>query len=63
MITQNTLRPGQRGTERLADKCGERSVCVRYEYDAAAGKRFTTLELIEEESDWRNEVPVLTEMA
>jgi len=49
MITQTTLRPGQKGTKRLAKKYGERLVCVRYRYDQATGRRYTTVELIEEE--------------
>jgi len=57
MTTRATLRPGQKGTKRFAAKYGDRLVCVRYKYDAATGRRFTTVELIEEESAWRTEPP------
>jgi hypothetical protein len=60
MTTKATMKPGQKGTKRLTDTYGERLVCVRYRYDAAAGKRFITVDLIEEESDWSNEPPVST---
>jgi hypothetical protein len=30
-------RPGQRGTRKLVTRYGDRLVCVRYRYDAAAG--------------------------
>ena len=51
MITKATLKPGQNGTKRLTEKYGDRLVCVRYKYDEGSRKRFTTVELIEEESD------------
>jgi len=60
MITKATLKPGQKGTKRLADKYGDSLVCVRYKYDAEEGKRFTTVELIEEESPWTTDCPVPT---
>ena len=52
MITKATLKPGQNGTKRFVDKYGDRLVCVRYKYDTDTRKRYTTVELIEEESDW-----------
>ena len=42
-----------RGTRRFQQRYGERLVCVRYRYDEATGKRFTTVELIAEEGTWR----------
>jgi hypothetical protein len=45
-------RPGQRGTVKLVERYGDKLVCVRYRYDAKAGKRYKTAELIVEESDW-----------
>lgn len=45
-------RPGQRGTQKLLSHYGDRLVCVRYRYDAAAGKRYKTIELIVEEAKW-----------
>lgn len=48
-----TLNPGRKGTKRLTDKYGDRLVCVRYRYDEATSRRFTTVELIESEEPWR----------
>jgi len=42
-------RPGQRGTQKLVTRYGDRLVCVRYRYDAAAGKRYKTVEIIIDE--------------
>ena len=42
------LRPGDNGTKRLMQKYGENLVCVRYRYDKENGKRYKTVELIEE---------------
>jgi len=47
-----TLQPGQNGTKALLRKYGDRLVCVRYRYDKAKLKRYTTVELIVEENDW-----------
>ena len=58
MITKATLKPGLNGTKRLTEKYGKRLVCVRYKYDEETRKRYTTVELIEEESDWASERPV-----
>ena len=52
MITQSTLKPGQRGTKQLVDLYGNRLVWVRYRYDPRAGKRYKTVELIVEEGPW-----------
>ena len=41
-----TLRPGQRGTRRYAERFGDRLVCVRYRYDDARQERVTTVELV-----------------
>lgn len=45
-------RPGQRGTQKLVTHYGDRLVCVRYRYDAAAGKRYKTAEIIIDEAAW-----------
>lgn len=45
-------RPGQPGTKELVEQYGERLVCVRYRYDAAAGRRYKTAEIIIESSAW-----------
>ena len=41
-----TLRPGQRGTHRYAERFGDQLVCVRYRYDDARQERVTTVELV-----------------
>jgi hypothetical protein len=46
------LKPGQRGTKHLLKQYGDRLVCVRYRYDEKSRKRYTTVELIEDEKPW-----------
>jgi len=46
METRATLRPGQKGTQKLLERYGERLVCVRYRYDAKACRQYKTVELI-----------------
>ncbi len=60
MSVRLTLKPGQRGTKQLVEEYGDRLVCVRYRYDEAQGKRYKTVELIEEATDW---VPPQKEIA
>ena len=50
-------RPGQRGTLKLVEHYGDRLVCVRYRYDAKAGMRYKTAEIILEEAKWRPPPP------
>lgn len=50
-------RPGQRGTLKLMEHYGSQLVCVRYRYDAKAGKRYKTAEIIVEEAEWRPPSP------
>lgn len=52
METRLTLRPGDRGTRKLVQKYGARLVCVRYRYDTAKSRRYTTVELIVAEAPW-----------
>jgi hypothetical protein len=52
METRLTLRPGQNGTRKLAERFGKRLVCVRYRYDETLRRRYTTVELIVAESEW-----------
>ena len=52
MYTGTKLRPGQRGTKKLVAEYGSRLLCVRYRYDAERGRRYKTVELIVDESDW-----------
>lgn len=52
METRLTRRPGQAGTKKYVQRYGERLVCVRYLYDADAGRRHKTIELIVETVPW-----------
>lgn len=53
METRATLRPGQKGTHKLLARFGDRLVRVRYLYDAEAGRRYKTVELIVSSVPWR----------
>jgi hypothetical protein len=57
MTTKLKLRPGQPGTKKLVAEHGDALVCVRYRYDAVKRKRFKTIELVIEESDWLPPMP------
>ncbi|MCM2315884.1 MAG: hypothetical protein NDJ92_12125 [Thermoanaerobaculia bacterium] len=46
------LRPGAPGTKRFAEKYGDALVAVRYRYDEKSLRRYTTVELVVEESKW-----------
>jgi hypothetical protein len=46
------MLPGQPGTLRLVAQFGDRLVCVRYRYDALKRRRYTTAEIVVDESDW-----------
>ncbi len=52
MKTKLILKPGQKGTKKLCEKYGPSLVCVRYRYDTTGNKRYKTVELIEEETEW-----------
>ena len=56
MKTLLSLKPGQRGTGKLSAQYGDRPVCVRYRYDEEKKRRFRTVELIAEETDWEPKV-------
>ncbi|MCW5596166.1 MAG: hypothetical protein KIT42_09885 [Rhodocyclaceae bacterium] len=43
------LNPHQKGALRLAERFGDRLVCVRYRTDPESGRRFTTAEIVIEE--------------
>jgi hypothetical protein len=51
-------RPGQHGTLAYVEQYGDRLVCVRYRYDAAARRRYKTVEIIVEEAPWSPPRPV-----
>jgi len=50
--TRLTLRPGDRGTLALVEKYGDALVAVRYRYDEERLRRYTTVELVVDESRW-----------
>lgn len=50
------LKPGQHGTRKWLDKYGEKLIAVRYRYDEGQRKRFTTVEIIQEECSWTPDV-------
>ena len=52
MKTKLSIKPGQKGTKRLCEKYGDSLVCVRYRYDETNKKRYKTVELVIEETDW-----------
>ncbi len=52
MQTKLTLRPGQNGTKKWVVKYGNKLVNVRYRYDDKNRKRYTTIEIIVNESTW-----------
>jgi len=52
MKTRLILKPGQPGTKRLVEKYGDTLLCVRFKYDAKAGQRLKTVELIVERTAW-----------
>ena len=57
MEIRTVRRPGEKGTQGLVKKYGERLICIRYRYDAARGKRFKTVEPIVAEEGWRPPEP------
>lgn len=52
MHTRLTRKPGQKGTKKLVRQYGDKLVCVRYRYDSQKKKRYKTVELVIEETDW-----------
>ena len=52
MHARATLRPGQKGTKKLVERFGTQLIYVRYRYDVRQRKRFTTVELIVDETAW-----------
>jgi hypothetical protein len=57
MRIRQTLKPGQRGTQKLLARFGDRLVAVRYRYDAATRRRLKTVEIIVDEADWNPRPP------
>lgn len=52
MQARRKLAPGRKGTKKFSDRYGDQFICVRYRYDEERRKRFTTVEIIVEESGW-----------
>ncbi|QTA91346.1 hypothetical protein [Desulfonema magnum] len=52
MNIRRNLKPGQKGTKKLAEIYGDSLVCVRYRYDEKRKKRLKTVEIIIDEADW-----------
>lgn len=52
MKTRLILKPGQKGTKRLAEIYGDALLCIRFRYDEETRTRLKTVELIVEKSDW-----------
>lgn len=52
MRTKLKLKPGQKGTKKLAAEYGDALVCVRYRYDKVKQVRLKTVELIVESKPW-----------
>jgi len=61
MKTRLILKPGQRGTKRLAEKYGDDLICVRYRYDLVTKKRLKTIELVIEKTNWEPQPEKLSE--
>ncbi len=57
MEIRTVRRPGEKGTQALMQKYGERLVCIRYRYDPVRKKRLKTIELIVAEQDWQPPEP------
>lgn len=60
MQVRATMRTGQKGAKKLAARFGDRLLFVRYRYDAKSKKRFTTIEMVVDETDWTPRPPSLT---
>ena len=57
MEITKTLQPGDMGTLNLVEKYGEQLICVRYRIERTTQKRYTTVELIVDEKDYRRRTP------
>ncbi len=63
MKTRLTLKPGQRGTQKLVETYGDRLLCVRYRYDAERKRRVKTVEIIVDEVPWIPEIGTISRTA
>lgn len=53
MRIKRKLKPGEPGTQKFVQRYGDDLVCVRYRYDAATGRRLTTVELTVDAGPWQ----------
>jgi len=53
MIVRLKLKEGQKGKKQLTQEYGEQLCAVRYRYDETTQKRYKTIEIIIDESEWR----------
>ncbi|GFO66904.1 hypothetical protein GMLC_04830 [Geomonas limicola] len=60
MTIRLKLKPGQKGTWKLQATYGDDLVCLRYRYEAEAGQRIKTAEIIVERKPWKQSAPHLT---
>lgn len=51
-VTYKTVLAGSPGTKDLADKFGDRLLCVRYKYNRELKQKIKTAEIIIREWDW-----------
>jgi hypothetical protein len=64
MQTRRTSALGQKGAKKFIGHNGEQMVCLRYRYNERRRKRFTTVEIIVEQSGWSPpEKPAILEIA
>jgi hypothetical protein len=47
-----TRAPGEKGTKKLARTYGDSLVCVRYRYDERGRQRYTTAEIVVDQTVW-----------
>jgi len=59
MRIKTSLKPGQKGTKKWSDIYGKQLVSVRYRYDEKKKKRYTTIEVIVEETKWQPDKEVV----
>ena len=52
MQVRTVRKPGERGTQGLVEKYGDRLVCIRYRYDPKKQRPYKTVELIIAEETW-----------
>jgi hypothetical protein len=57
MKSRVKLKPGQKGTMKLAAQYGDTLFCVRYRYDVEKCRKMKTIEIIVSESDWTPKSP------